>query len=144
MLSGRCACGIVRYRLASAPYDCGWCHCRICQLVSGSAGLVFATVSRDAFIIERGSDEVGEFPSTIFGQRSFCRTCGSPLTIHVEHQTDEIEVTVGTLDEPSSIFPGFHLFVSEAPSWLQLDDGLPCFEKLRPSTRGLKPGQTEI
>jgi hypothetical protein len=143
MLSGRCACGAVRYRLLSAPYDTGWCHCRLCQRVSGSGGMVFTTVPLANYVIEQGEEQVGRFQSTPFGERTYCGACGSPLTIHVGHQRDEVDVTVGSLDDPGSVSPGFHLYVSEAPPWVLLDDGLPRFEALRPTTRGLRSGQTE-
>jgi hypothetical protein len=143
MLSGGCVCGAVRYRLAAEPYDTGWCHCRICQRVSGSGGMVFTTVAADDFMVTQGAGEVGRFASTDFGERCFCKLCGSPLTIHVRHQPNEIDVAVGTLDEPGAVIPGFHLYATQAPGWVDLDDGLPCFDSLRPTTRGLARGQTE-
>jgi hypothetical protein len=143
MLSGGCACGAIRYRLMTKPYDTGWCHCRICQRVSGSGGMVFTTIAANDFMITQGAEQVGRFPSTEFGERCFCKSCGSPLTIHVRHQPDEIDIAVGTLDEPGAVTPGFHLYSKQAPHWMDLDDGLPCFDALRPRTRGLAPGQTE-
>lgn len=143
MMSGRCACGAVAYRLASKPQDTGWCHCRVCQHVSGSIGMVFTTVPIDDLQITKGSDQVGNFASTSFGERSFCRACGSPLTIHVRHQPDEIDVAVGTLDDPDRVEPAFHLYVAAAPQWADLNDGLPQYEALRPNTRGLREGQVE-
>ena len=143
MMSGRCACGAVVYRLASEPQDTGWCHCRVCQHVSGSIGMVFTTVPLEDFQIIQGADQVSSFASTSFGERSFCGACGSPLTIHVRHQPNEIDVAVGTLDSPDSVKPGFHLYVGEAPQWADLDDGLPRYEALRPETRGLRIGQVE-
>ena len=143
MLTGSCACGAVRYSLRSEPYDTGLCHCRLCQRVSGSGAMVFTTVPLADYVIEQGEDKVGRFQSISFGERSFCKACGSPLTIHVRHQSDEVDVTVGTLDHPSAIAPAFHLYVSEAPPWACLDDGLERFEALRPTTRGLSQGQTE-
>lgn len=85
---------------------------------------------------------VGNFASTI-GERSFCRACGAPLTIHVRPQPNEIDVAVGTLDNPNSVEPAFHLYVRAAPEWTNLDDGLPQHEALRPNTRGLRAGQIE-
>ncbi|HEX6636422.1 MAG TPA: hypothetical protein VF033_02095 [Steroidobacteraceae bacterium] len=35
-LEGGCACGAVRYRLASAPFDAGYCHCEVCRRSSGA------------------------------------------------------------------------------------------------------------
>jgi hypothetical protein len=43
-MEGGCLCGAVRFSLASKPYDAGWCHCRTCQLNSGSPAMVFAAV----------------------------------------------------------------------------------------------------
>ena len=42
-------CGTVRFRLASAPFDAGWCHCRTCQLNSGAPAMAFASVKAGDF-----------------------------------------------------------------------------------------------
>lgn len=104
--------------------------------------MVFTTVPFSAFRVTRGSDRLGQFKSTAFGERGYCLDCGSPLTIHVRHQSDEIDIAAGALDEPNRVKPTFHIFAREAPIWACLDDGLPQFAELRPNTRGLAPGQT--
>lgn len=142
-LEGGCTCGAIRYRLAAMPYDTGWCHCRVCQRASGSAGMVFTTVPKKSYTIVQGYDLICRFQSTSFGERTFCRNCGAPLTIHVDHQPDEIDIAVGSLDEPSAVKPGFHLFVEYMPAWMSLADNLPRYPGLRPNTRGLEPGQTD-
>ena len=143
MLTGGCTCGAVRFKLDAVPYDTGWCHCRVCQHVSGSAGMVFTTVPRKAFQIEKGAERLGHFKSTAFGERGFCLDCGAPLTIHVDHQANEIDIAAGSLDDPDAVTPEFHVYVDEAPRWASIEDGLPQFAALRPFTRGLKEGQTE-
>lgn len=142
-LEGGCACGAVRYRLNETPYDSGWCHCRVCQHVSGSGGMVFTTVHLDRYEITAGQEKVGSFASTEFGTRTFCSACGSPLTIHVRHQPDEIDIAAGTLDDPEEVAPAFHIYAADAPSWMPMIAFLPRFKALRPNTRGLKEGQTE-
>lgn len=142
MLEGGCACGAIRYRLEVEPYDAGWCHCRVCQQVSGSGGMVFTTVPLAAFHILRGEESFGRFRSTPFGSRTYCFDCGAPLTIHVRHQPGEIDVAAGSLDDPAAITPAFHLYAGSAPPWALSGDGLPRFDTLRPATRGLAPGQT--
>jgi hypothetical protein len=140
MQTGGCSCGAIRFRLLESPYDTGWCHCRICQRLSGSAGMVFTTVAKSAYQLEQGAARIGRYPSTSFGERTFCLDCGAPLTIHVRHQPDEIDVAVGSLDDPNAVAPGFHIFVEQAPAWLAMD-GLPRFAAFRPNTRGLEAGQ---
>jgi hypothetical protein len=142
-LEGGCACRAVRYRLDEMPYDTGWCHCRVCQHVSGSGGMVFTTVHLDRYRIVAGEDHVGSFASTHFGNRTYCRECGSPLTIHVRHQPGEIDIAAGTLDDPEAVAPAFHIYAAEAPSWMPMMAFLPRHKALRPKTRGLKEGQTE-
>jgi hypothetical protein len=143
LLLGGCTCGAIRFHLASTPYDTGWCHCRVCQHVSGSAGMVFTTVPIADFVIDQGAGRLGCFQSTSFGEREFCLDCGAPLTIHVTHQAEEIDIAVGALDAPDTVSPGFHLYVAQAPAWMTFKDGTPCYPALRPATRGLQAGQTE-
>ena len=142
-IEGGCACGAVRYILDEIPYDTGWCHCRVCQHISGSGGIVFTTVHLDRYRITAGANHVGSFASTAFGTRTFCRQCGSPLSIHVRHQPDEIDIPAGTLDDPEEVAPAFHLYAAEAPSWMPQIAFLPRYRALRPRTRGLPEGQTE-
>ncbi len=137
--TGGCMCGAVRYRLASEPFDTGWCHCRLCQLASGSPGLAFATVPRADYVVEQGADRIGSFASTSFGSRQFCTRCGTPLTMIVNHQPDTLDFTVPTLDEPADVAPGFHIFHGEAIGWAETADALPRFAGFRPDTAGLVP-----
>jgi hypothetical protein len=49
-----------------------------------------------------------------------------------------------SLDDPDAVQPAFHLYVCRAPTWMNLNDDLPRYEALRPATRGLAAGQTEV
>src|SRR5204863_6792418 len=44
---GGCACGAVRYRLASAPMFVHCCHCLDCQRQTGSAFVINALIEAD-------------------------------------------------------------------------------------------------
>ena len=134
-LAGGCACGAVRYRLASEPFDAGYCHCELCRRSSGAPLLAFATVPLDRLIVTRG--EMRRRRSSDFGERGYCADCGTQLTMHVDHQPDTIDFTICSLDEPDLVVPGFHLFVSSSPRWFEVADSLPRHQRLRPDTRGL-------
>lgn len=139
LLTGGCACGAIRYELAEMPDDTGWCHCRLCQRSSGAPAIVFTTVATTAFRVTRGAPAV--WRSTEFGERGVCATCGALLTIHVDFQADTIDIAAATLDDPTAVAPGFHIFCADAIPWATIDDGLPRYAKFRPSTRGLAPGE---
>ncbi|HEX5237258.1 MAG TPA: GFA family protein [Sphingomicrobium sp.] len=136
-LTGGCLCGGVRYELKSAPFDCGWCHCRTCQLNGGSPAMVFASVPAGDFVWTQGPDKVKSVASSRFGHRLFCGECGTPFLMKVDHQPETVDISVATLDDPEAIAPGFHIFWGSRIGWADPGDALPRHDKFRPDTRGL-------
>ncbi|HYE27527.1 MAG TPA: GFA family protein [Allosphingosinicella sp.] len=135
---GGCACGAVRYRLKSEPFDAGWCHCRTCQLNSGAPAMVFASVPAGDLVWTRGADKVRSFKSSSFGHRRFCGECGTPFLMEVDHQPETVDFSVATLDAPELVIPGFHIFWSSRIPWFEPSDDLPRHVTFRSDTRGLE------
>lgn len=136
-LTGGCACGAVRYALASAPFDAGWCHCRTCRRVSGAPAMVFASVPAGDLVWTQGAERVRTFKSSSFGHRRFCGECGTPFLMQVDHQPETVDFSVATLDDPAAISPAFHIFWSSRVPWFDPGDTLPRHDRFRPDTRGL-------
>ena len=136
--TGGCLCGTVRFQLGSEPFDAGWCHCRTCQLNSGSPAMAFASVPVGDYRLMAGQDSVRTVASSSFGHRAFCANCGTPLYMKVDHQPEMVDFSIVTLDEPGEVRPGFHIFWASRVPWLEIDDGLPKFDRFRPQTRGLE------
>ena len=137
-LTGGCLCGSVRYELTSEPFDCGWCHCRTCQLSSGAPAMAFATVRSGDLAWTRGADKVESVASSNFGHRTRCSACGTPFTIQVAFQPETVDFAIATLDSPEAVTPGFHIFWDSRIGWFDPDDDLPRYAKFRPGTRGLQ------
>ena len=137
-LTGGCMCGAVRYELRSDPFDCGWCHCRTCQLNSGSPAMVFATVPQPDLVWTHGAEKVKSAVSSSFGHREFCGECGTPFLMKVDHQPETVDFSVATLDDPEAVAPEFHIFWGSRIGWAEPSDELPRHEKFRPGTRGLE------
>jgi hypothetical protein len=137
-LTGGCMCGSVRYELKSQPFDCGWCHCRTCQLSSGAPAMAFASVKDGDWVATQGSDKIKLIRSSNFGRRAFCGECGTPLYMRVDHQPETVDFSIVTLDDTGAIAPEFHIFWSSRVPWLELGDDLPKHERFRPDTPGLK------
>lgn len=137
-LEGGCACGAVRYRLASAPFDAGWCHCRTCRLNSGAPAMVFASVPAGDLVWTQGESALRCFDSSGFGHRLFCGRCGTPFLMQVDHQPGTVDFSVATLDDPDAVAPGFHIFWASRIGWFDPGDALPRHDRFRPDTRGLE------
>lgn len=132
--SGRCACGAVRYTLASEPFDAGWCHCRDCQLNSGSPAMAFASVKVADYVVTTGKALVAEFASSEMGRRRFCSKCGTPLLMIEAGKPETLDFSLATLDEPDSVEPGFHIFYASRIAWAEAGDALPRHDRRRSDT----------
>jgi hypothetical protein len=129
-LTGGCLCGAVRYRLAGVPFDAGWCHCRTCQLNSGSPAMAFASVASDDYVIERGAPQIRRYRSSEKAERWFCGQCGTSLLFR-EHAGATHDFSIATLDEPDAVRPAFHIYHDSRIDWAAPADDLPRFPRGR-------------
>jgi hypothetical protein len=130
-LTGGCLCGAVRYRLASEPQGAGWCHCRTCQLNSGSPAMAFASVPAADFVIECGQEQIGRVASSAQGERWFCRACGTPLLAQDQVDPATRDFSLATLDDPARVVPGFRMFYASRIAWDEPGDDLPRYPRSR-------------
>ena len=71
-------------------------------------------------------DEPGRFASSAGVMRSFCPSCGSPLTYSTEHREDQIDVLAATLSDPADFSPTKLDHAEEALDWPGLHVSLPA------------------
>jgi len=128
-LQGGCMCGAVRYEASGEPFDITLCHCVDCRRASGAPALAWFSVRPDAFRWTRGSPACHASSPGV--ERRFCSQCGTQLTWYGAGATDEIGVTIGSLDDPDAIAPADHTFVSQQVRWLHLVDALPRYARTR-------------
>jgi hypothetical protein len=125
-ITGGCHCGAVRYAIG-AVHASMVCHCRTCQRVTGAPVVAWLSVRADDYHVTRG--EPASYASSPGIARTFCAACGSQLTY--ASATEEIDVTVATLDDPGAFPPTHHSWLSHNIPWIKFGDGLPHFSKSR-------------
>lgn len=96
-MTGRCLCGKVTYAGGGEPSAAHACHCKDCQRFVGSA---FIGVNFDTLEI---NGPVHWFTSSDWGERGSCRRCGSALFWRLRNGEGPKVVSIGSLDDPSSI-----------------------------------------
>lgn len=126
---GGCLCGAVRWRARGTPKNVNHCHCEMCRRSSGAAFLTFATFAT-ADVEFPGKPPTWRQSSAI-ARRGFCSSCGAALAWQSLKETDSIDLTVGTADEPARLAPREHLWTGSAISWLHMDDDLPRHKRQR-------------
>lgn len=134
LLTGGCECGAIRYEAEGAPLDAGWCHCRICQRISGAPAQPWVIFAVGDFRYVKGEPHV--YHSSNFGERHFCGACGASLGFQLRENAREVSINTGTLDDPSIAPPRKHIWTRSQVSWFATADDLPVFLEYEPGHEG--------
>ena len=140
-LEGGCACGAVRYRLASKPMFVHCCHCRDCQRQTGSAFVLNALIESDRVDLLSGAPLAVTVPAPSGRPHDIyrCPTCQTALWSDYGRRGSLRFVRVGTLDDPAALPPDVHIFTRSKLPWVALPPDTPAFavyyesEKLWPA-----------
>lgn len=127
---GGCACGTVRYRLASPPMFVHCCHCRDCQRQTGSAFALNALIETERMITTTGVPLASEMPTDSGKPHRIyrCPACGTALWSEYGGRSNLRFVRVGTLDDPAALSPDVHIYIRSKLPWISLPERVPAFE----------------
>ncbi|MFO1220093.1 MAG: GFA family protein [Burkholderiaceae bacterium] len=120
-LTGGCLCGAVRYEATPSHREGYYCHCRMCQLAVGNTRAAWINLRKDEV---RWLAEPAHFASSKIARRSFCGRCGTPLAFAF-HDSEYMDLSVGSLDDPSALKPVAHYSVETRIAGWHAADGLP-------------------
>ena len=123
MAEGGCLSSAVRYRLEGPPLPADYCHCRLCQRAAGAPVVAWGTWPADRLAWLKA--EPRTFASSQKGRRSFCPSCGTPLTFVDTDDPDLVDVTLASLDEPAAFAPQDHIWTMSRIPWFDVRDELP-------------------
>jgi len=121
MIKGSCLCGQVAFEVEGPLPAPSVCHCSQCRKQSGHQW-ASSFVPEERLVLTRANG-LKWFNASPNAKRGFCRTCGSFL--FWKHK-DEIEVSfsMGTLDQPTGMTLGRHIFVADKGDYYQITDDL--------------------
>jgi hypothetical protein len=139
-VTGRCLCGDIRYAYRGAPLKILHCHCESCRRHTSSPVATFVCVERASFRFTQGAPVA--YQSSAHVTRTHCGRCGSPMT-YVTEKNNQVDVYIGTLDDPSAVAPTYHAHAEEQLPWFEVADALPRFAQgsigKQPVRHGPKP-----
>ncbi len=113
-MTGGCQCGAVRYALLAPPTNPHICHCRMCQKAFGAFFAPLAGVTLDKFEVTRG--ELAIFKSSDPVERGFC-AIAARRSRSARSASDEMFVSIGSLDEPAKVAPKIQYGVEGRMPW---------------------------
>ena len=103
--TGGCQCGKVRYTVQVDPAEAYLCHCKMCQRATGGFAAAFVGV-KQADVVWSG--EPDWFESSPIARRPFCARCGTPIGFRFAEGTSNMDLTVGSFDDPADFKPKHH------------------------------------
>lgn len=106
-LTGGCLCGDVRLVASGRPDRVGVCHCLNCRKHHGAPFYAAAIFPEDAVTVEGETRD--------YAGRHFCPRCGSSVFARMQ---GEVEVHLGSLDEPNQLVPSYELWTDRRENWL--------------------------
>ena len=126
---GGCACGAVRYRLASEPLFVHCCHCLNCQRQTGSAFAVNVLIEADRVEVLSGEPQAVDVPRDDGSAQRIFRCPECRVAVYSNYSRPEVHfVRGGTLDDPSSVAPHVHIYTRSKLPWVLLPEGVPAFD----------------
>jgi hypothetical protein len=125
-ITGGCVCGGTRYVLKSQPFDLGDCHCIDCRRSAGAPYVTWGSVPREDLVVTKGEPRKIAYANRI---RSFAACCGTHLFFEATTDSDTIDVTIASLDDPAPFAPQKAIWLEDKLPWVTLDESLPSFPK---------------
>lgn len=127
MIAGSCHCGSVRFNINRSLLSVRRCYCETCRKLSGGDYSSVARVARDRFILTSGAAQLASYESRPGKLRFYCAGCHSPIYVITDNEPEFLRVRTGLLDGSPQVEVTGHMWVSEKPSWVDINDTLPIY-----------------
>ena len=126
---GGCACGAVRYRLASEPLFVHCCHCLNCQRQTGSAFVINLLIEGDRVDLLSADPQAVDVARDDGSMQRIYRCTNCQVAVFSEYGGPAVRfVRGGTLDDPATVRPDVHIYTRSKVGWLTLPESVPAFE----------------
>ncbi len=131
-VDGGCHCGAIKFTAVINPDAVGICHCRDCQIMSGTAFRVAAGTREADFQLQSGTPKiyVKTAESGNPREQAFCADCGSHIyATSVGGEDRMLMIRAGTLNQFGDLTPARQIWAGEGHEWAQHIGDMPALEK---------------
>ena len=112
--------------LKSRPFALIDCHCIDCRRSAGAPYVTWGSVPRQDLVVTKGEPRKIAHANRI---RSFAACCGTHLFFEDTKDSETIDVTIASLDDPAPFAPGKAIWLEDKLPWVTIDKSLPSFPK---------------
>ncbi len=112
-MQAKCLCGGVRIDADLDTQDVGVCHCDTCRRWAGGP---FMAIEASENVIVAGTDLLGIYESSGWGERGFCNRCGSTLFWRSK-DASHYAISAMAFDDLSEAVLTQEIFIDSKPDW---------------------------
>lgn len=113
MISGRCLCGAVSITAEAENHNVTVCHCGMCNRWSGGISMFLDVIGVPKF---EGAVNIGLYKSSEWGERGFCKVCGSSLFWKLTDK-NRYTLSTGCLDDQSRLHFATQIYIEDKPAY---------------------------
>lgn len=114
-ITGKCLCGAVSYSFEAEQSGLDACHCHMCRRWSGGP---FLCLGHDGAVTVQGQESITVYKSSEWGERAFCKTCGTALYWHLQDGA-HYAFSAGTIEDQSALSLTRQLFIEQKPGYYE-------------------------
>lgn len=130
MITGKCFCGEIHYKIEADILKSGICYCNDCQRLTGGTAWPFIVISQESLLVQ---GETKEFTRPGASGKpvhvSFCGTCGSTLFGRPAVWPHLRIVGASSLDDKTLFSPDMYVWTEDAPKWNLFDPDVEKFDR---------------
>ena len=127
MITGRCECGSIHFKVEGEITDFSHCHCSQCRRMHGAAFASFAGVHRKDYTVLSGEEDIAVYNSSESHERHFCRICGSNILVYLTSEPEFLYLSMGSVDGSPPLPPAYHIYVGSKAPWHTITDDSPQY-----------------
>lgn len=109
--TGRCLCAAISFTFEPAEPEVDACHCAMCRRWGGGPALTIRTKGPATVT---GREHLASFQSSDWGNRQFCKTCGTHL-FFAAPSVNYFGVSAGAVDDLSGLTFTTEIFIDRKP-----------------------------
>jgi hypothetical protein len=123
-ISGGCLCGKFGSRLRNEPIGINDCHCTDCRRASAAPFVTWGTIKARDFEIVSGELRKVPFANQV---RSFAACCSTPILFQHAEDSEWLDVTIVSLDDPTPYRPVVTIWTEDKLPWVVLNPETPNY-----------------
>jgi hypothetical protein len=130
-VNGSCHCGQIKYQAEVDPEKAYLCHCRDCQMLSGTAYRASVAAPSNTFRLLSGKprDYIKTAESGRKRIQAFCPDCGTPIYSTAIENTPVYILRLGCLEQKDMIKLEKQIWCKDAFKWSMTLEQIPQIEK---------------